>query len=166
MHKLQFGAGTMVGMLVAIVAGLGGATTAAAAQPTPIVIHTVTTFGGNHQPPVGSFTASGIPGCTSGSSSDQLISFNPSGTRLVIDTTYVCDSGDTLTARIAVHPGTVDAAGNQTGDGTWRIVAATGSLADLAGSGSTTGLNSGCSPVGTALAECATGAGTVSAWVH
>lgn len=166
MHKLQFGAGTMIGMLVAVVAGLGGGATAAAAQPTPAVIHTLTTFVGEHQPPVASFTASGIPGCTSGSSSDKLVSFNPSGTRLVIDSTYVCDSGDTLTARVALHLGTIDAAGNQTADGTWRIIAATGSLADLAGSGSTTGLNSGCSPVGTALGECATGAGTVSARVQ
>ena len=165
MHKLQFGAGTVVGMLVAIVAGVGGGT-AVAAQPTPAVIQELSMFVGGHQGPVGAFTASGIPGCTSGSFSDQLVSFSPSGARLVLDRTYVCDDGDTLTARAALHLGIVDAAGLQTGDGSWRIVGATGTLADLAGSGSGTGLNSGCSPVGTAFAECTTGASTITASLH
>jgi hypothetical protein len=165
MRKLHFGAGTVVGMLVALGAGLGGAT-ALAAQPTPATIQEASAFVGGHQGPVGTFTASGIAGCTGGSFSDKLVSFIPSGARPVVHRTYVCDDGDTFTARVALHLGTIDAAGNQTAEGTWRIIAATGGLADLAGSGSTAGLNSGCSPVGTALGECATGVGTVTASVQ
>jgi hypothetical protein len=166
MQKLQFGAGTVIALLVVLAAVLGGAATAAAAEPTQATIQEVATFAGGHQGPVGSFAASGIPGCATGSFTDQVVSFNPSGTRIVLDRTYVCADGDTFTARVALHLSTIDPAGTQTADGTWRIVAATGGLAALSGSGSTTGLNSGCSPVGTAFGECTTGAGTTTVAVH
>ncbi|HEY4347453.1 MAG TPA: hypothetical protein VGM80_07675 [Gaiellaceae bacterium] len=171
MRKLQFGVGTFVGMtfvgmLVTVVAALGGGATAAGARPTPAVIHELTVFAGGHQPPVGTFTASGIPGCTSGSFSDQVVSFNHTGSRIVIDRTYACAGGNTLTARVGLHLGTIDAAGVQTADGSWRIISSTGALVGLDGSGSTSGLNSGCAPAGTALGECATGVGTVTASIQ
>jgi hypothetical protein len=154
---VKFGAAVL--LLVAPLVGSSGAL----AGPTPAVIHELTAFAGDHQPPVGAFTASGIPGCTSGSFSDQVVSFNQTGTRVVLDRTYACDGGEAFTARVGLHLGAIDAAGLQTVDGSWRIVASNGTLV---GSGSVTGLNSGCAPAGTALGECATGIGTVTASLH
>ena len=154
---VKFGAAAL--LLMASLVGSSGAL----AGPAPAAIDELTTFAGQHQPPVGAFTASGIPGCPSGSFSDQVVSFNQTGTRVVIDRTYACNGGETLTARVGLHLGAIDAAGLQTVDGSWRIV---GSNGTLAGSGSLTGFNSGCAPAGTALGECATGVGTVTVALH
>jgi hypothetical protein len=168
MRRRYFGAGALCALAIAVVtsAALGGAAGAAASQPREVVIHETTTFAPNHQPPVGAFTAEGLPGCSSGSFSDQPVSFSPNGTRLILDRSYVCAEGGTLTARVALHLGAIDSSGLQTADGTWRIVAGTGALADAAGSGSASGLNSGCAPVGVVFGECAFGTGTTRAWIH
>jgi hypothetical protein len=166
MRTVQFGARRVAWVVVVVVAALSGAATAAATAPAAAVIPEATGFAGAHQPPAGTFTASGLPGCASGTFSDQLVSFNPSGTRPIVDRTYACAGGDTLTVRVALHLGTIDAEGTQTAEATWRIVSGTGALSELSGSGSASGLNSGCAPVGTAIGECAVGAATVIANVH
>jgi hypothetical protein len=168
MRKRHFGGGALCAVTVAVLtsAALGGAATPAASQPMEVVIHETTTFAPNHQPPVGAFTAEGLAGCSSGSFSDQPVSFSPNGTRIILDSSYACAEGGTLTARVALHLGTIDSSGLQTAEGTWRIVAGTGALADAAGSGSRSGLNSGCAPVGVVFGECAFGTGTTRAWVH
>jgi hypothetical protein len=168
MRKRHFGGGALCAVAIAVLtpAALGGAAGAAASQPMEVVIHESTTFAPNHQPPVGAFTAEGLPGCSSGSFSDHPVSFAPNGIRLILDRSYVCAEGGTLTARVGLHLGTIDSSGLQTAEGTWRIVAGTAALADAAGSGSVSGLNSGCAPVGVVLGECAFGTGTTRAWVH
>ena len=44
------------------------ATVAAASPPDSVTIQEVTVFGGPHQPPSGTFTASGLRGCSAGRS--------------------------------------------------------------------------------------------------
>ena len=102
------------------------ATVAAASPPDSVTIQEVTVFGGPHQPPSGTFTASGLRGCSSGTFSDQLISFSPSGARLKIARTYACASGGAFTARVALHLSAVDASGGQAATGRWRIISSDG----------------------------------------
>jgi hypothetical protein len=120
-------------------------------------------FGTNHQPPSGAFTATGLDGCVSGTFSDSLIAFSPSGARVKVDRSYVCSSGATFTARVAIHLGVVASDGTQTVESTWNIVS---SSAGVDGSGSGSGVNTGCSPVGIAFAECLASDGSISAHVH
>jgi hypothetical protein len=152
-------------LLAAVLAGLGGSG-AAAAAPTPVVIQEFTVFGAIHEPPTGTFVASGLAGCTSGTFADQLVYFSPSGARLVLDRTYACDAGGTLTARVALHFAPIDADGQQAADGTWRIIAADGAQAGLQGSGTGTGISSGCTPVGSIFGTCTTATGTVTGFIH
>jgi hypothetical protein len=152
-------------LLTAIVAGLGG-TRAAAAEPTAVVIQESTVFGAIHQPPVGTFVASGLPGCATGTFADQLVSFSPSGARLILDRTYACDAGGTVTARVALHLATIDANGQQATDGSWRIIAADGAQLGLRGSGTDAAVSSGCTPVGSIFGGCTTATGTTTASIH
>jgi hypothetical protein len=46
-----------------------------------------TVFGAIHQPPVGTFIAPGLSGCTTGGFADNVVSFSPSGARLILDRT-------------------------------------------------------------------------------
>ena len=123
-------------------------------------------FGGPHQPPSGAFTASGLPGCSSGTFSDQVISFSPSGARIKLARTYACAGGGSVTARVALHLAVVDATGSQAATGRWRILSSDGLRPAPAGSGSVVGENTGCAPVGVVMAECVLGTGTVSGTVH
>jgi hypothetical protein len=142
------------------------AAVAVASPPAAVTIHELTVFGGPHQPPSGAFTASGLPGCSSGTFSDQVISFSPSGARIKLARTYACAGGGSLTARVALHLAAVDASGGQAVTGRWRIISSDGLHPAPAGRGSVVGENTGCAPVGEILAECAVGTGTVSATVH
>jgi hypothetical protein len=152
-------------LLVAVLAALGGSR-AAAAAPTSVVFQEFTVFGAIHVPPVGTFVASGLPGCTTGTFADQPVAFSPSGARLFLDRTYSCDAGGTLTARVALHLAPIDANGHQTSDGTWRIISAEGALTGLQGSGTDTGVSSGCTPTGSIFGACTTATGTVTASIH
>jgi hypothetical protein len=167
MLKRGHGAGALVAaaLLAAVLSGLGG-TRAAAAEPTSVVIQESTVFGAIHEPPVGTFVASALPGCTTGTFADQLVSFSPSGARLVLDRTYACDAGGTVTARVALHLATIDANGQQAADGSWRIISADGAQAGLQGSGTATGVSSGCSPSGSIFGACTTATGTVTASIR
>jgi hypothetical protein len=167
MKPVRYSTGALfaVVLLAAGLAGLGGSG-AAAAEPAPAVFQEYTVFGGLHQPPAGTFLATGLPGCISGTFADQLVSFSPSGARLVLDRTYSCDAGGTLTARVALHLAPIDADGQQAADGTWRIIAAGGAQAGLQGSGTAIGTNSGCTPVGSIFGACTTATGTVTASIH
>jgi hypothetical protein len=111
-----------------------------------------------HTPPTGTFTAIGLPGCQSGTYADSLVYFTPSGTRVVVDEHYTCLGGATFTARIALHVAEAAPDGTQAVDGTWRIVS---SDTGLAGSGDSTGIGTGCAPIGAVFAECSGGSGLV-----
>jgi hypothetical protein len=143
-------------MLAASVALTGSM--AAYAAPPPLVITTQITFHPDHNPASATFTASGLPGCPSGTSTDSVVSFNPQGTRLVLDEHDTCLNGSTFTARVALHVAEVAPDGTQASDGTWRIIA---SDSGLAGSGDLIGVNTGCAPVGTIFAACTAGSALV-----
>ena len=150
-----------IGALTAILAGPGAATPGETAT-----IQEVTVSNGPHQPPTGTFTASGLPGCTSGTLADQLVWFSPSGARLVVDRTYTCAEGGSFTVRLGLHLSTVDAAGEQTADSTWRIISTDGALTGLQGTGSGSGMGIGCAPIGVIFAECAGSVSTTTALIH
>src|SRR5262245_56113495 len=93
-----FGAAAMaaIGLLIAAPAG--------ATTPTALTLNESITFGDGHAPPVGVFTADGLPGCDSGTFGDRLNNFNFGGHTLVIDRTYSCENGvDGFTARMVLH---------------------------------------------------------------
>lgn len=163
MKKIWSGAWALlaVGALAAVLAGTGAATPGNTAT-----ISEVTVFNNPHQPPTGTFTASGLPGCASGTFSDQLVSFNPSGARLVLDRTYTCSEGGSFTARVGLHLSTVDASGEQQADSTWRIISTDGALIGLQGTGSGSGVSTGCAPIGAIFAECAASTSTTTASIH
>ena len=147
--------------LASVLAGIGSAD-----PGSTVTIQEVSTFAGSHQPPTGTFTAAGLPGCASGTSGDQLVWFSPSGARLVVDRTYTCAEGGSFTVRLGLHLGVVDASGTQASDATWRIVSTAGALTGLQGSGSAVGIGTGCSPIGVVFAECTGGTSTVTASIH
>jgi hypothetical protein len=152
-----------------IVAGALAASLAGAGSADPgstVTIHEVSTFTTSHQPPTGTFTATGLPVCATGTSGDQLVWFSPSGARLVVDRTYTCTEGGPFTVRLGLHLGVVDASGTQASDATWRIVSTAGALTGLQGSGTAVGVGTGCSPVGVVFAECTGGTSTVTASIH
>jgi hypothetical protein len=150
-----------VGALAGVTAATGTAT-----PGTTATIQEVTVSNGPHQPPTGTFIASGLPGCTSGTLADQLVWFSPSGARLVVDRTYTCAEGGSFTARLGIHLSTVDALGEQPSDGTWRIISTDGALSGLQGTGSGSGMGIGCAPTGVIFAECAGSIGTTTASIH
>jgi hypothetical protein len=163
MKKIWSGALALltVGALAAILAGAATATPGGTAT-----IQEVTVSNGPHQPPTGMFTATGLPGCTSGTLADQLVWFSPSGARLVVDRTYTCSEGGSFTARLGLHLSTVDVSGEQPTDSTWRIISTDGALTGLQGTGSGVGVGTGCAPIGAIFAECAGGMGTTTASIH
>ena len=163
MKKIWSGALALltVGALAAILAGAATATPGDTAT-----IQEVTVSNGPHQPPTGTFTASGLPGCDSGTLADQLEWFSPSGARLVVDRTYTCSGGGSFTARVGLHLSTVDASGEQPTDSTWRIISTDGALTGLQGTGSGSGVATGCAPIGETFVECAAATGTTTASIH
>ena len=140
--------------------GLMGSAGTAQAAPPPLVVTTVADPGPRppHTPPTGTFQATGLAGCPSGTYADSLVYFTPRGTRAVVDETYSCQGGPTFTARLALHIAATAPDGTQAVDGTWRIVA---SDSGLAGSGDLTGQGTGCLPVGAVFAECSGMSGLV-----
>jgi hypothetical protein len=152
-------------LAVGAVAGALAATVTATPGDTATIQET-SVFNCCHQPPTGTFTATGLPGCTSGTLADQVVSFSPSGARLVLDRTYMCSEGGSFTARLGLHLSTVDASGEQATDGTWRIISTDGALTGLQGTGSGSGEGIGCAPIGVIFAECAGSVGTTAASIH
>jgi hypothetical protein len=163
MNKIWSGALALlaVGALAGILVGAGAATPGDTAT-----IQEVTVFNCCHQPPTGTFTASGLPGCTSGTTADQLVWFSPSGARLVVDRTYTCTEGGSFTVRLGLHLSAVDASGEQQADSTWRIISTDGALTGLQGTGSGVGVGTGCGPIGAIFAECTGSTGTTTASIH
>jgi hypothetical protein len=133
--------------------------TAAYGAPPPLIITSVQdALHPAHTPPTGTFTATGLAGCPSGTYADSLVYFTPPGTRVVVDETYTCLGGATFTARMALHIAPTASDGTQAAEGTWRIVS---SDTGLAGSGDVTGLFTGCSPIGAVFAECTGSTGLI-----
>ncbi|MDQ6873626.1 MAG: hypothetical protein M3042_00980 [Actinomycetota bacterium] len=129
------------------------------AAPPPLILSTTQdAFHPPHTPPTGTFTATGLAGCPSGTYADTLVYFTPPGTRVVVDEHYTCLGGATFTARLALHIAEVAPDGTQAVEGTWRIVT---SDTGLAGSGNITGTATGCAPVGAVFADCTGGSGLV-----
>src|SRR6478735_5941990 len=128
--------------VLALVAGatlsLAGGPSAQGAQP-PLVITTVQdALHPAHTPPTGTFTATGLAGCPSGTYADSLVYFTPNGTRVVVEETYSCLGGATFTARLALHIDATALDHTQAADGSWRIIA---SDSGLAGTGHLSGLS-------------------------
>jgi hypothetical protein len=133
--------------------------TAAHSAPPPLVVTTVQdALHPAHTPPTGTFAATGLAGCPSGTYADSLVYFTPPGTRVVVDETYSCLGGATFTARMALHIAPTAPDGTQPAEGTWRIVS---SDTGLAGSGDLTGLATGCAPIGAVFAECTGSTGLI-----
>ena len=154
----------LLGVTVLATAGILTASPAAASVPAPVTIHESITFGSGHTPPVGVFTATGLPRCASGTFGDHLVNFNLGGHLLIIDRIYTCDGGAaTLTARLALHNSPPDENGNAVGGGEWTILDGTGALAAAQGSGQDNGISSGCAPTGTLFFTCQSGVSTVVA---
>ena len=161
------GIASLAGVMLAVGALSGpGSGVAAAVTGSTATIYEQTVFGAAHQPAGGTFTAAGLPACASGTFSDRPVSFSPSGARLILDRTYTCVEGGNFSVRVALHLSVVDASGDQTVDGTWRITSSDGALTGLQGSGSGAGLNTGCSPVGSIFAQCIASSGTTTASIH
>jgi hypothetical protein len=159
--------------LTLTIAALAGAALGApaGAASTRFVLHESVAFtGGNGT--VGTFKATGIPGCASGTFADTLVTFSANGANLVVDRAYTCNhrggrdgvGGEgTFTAKMALHLSVVDHAGKQTGRGSWTIIRSSGALHGLSATGSERGIANGCTPVGTALAQCDAGTDSVTA---
>jgi hypothetical protein len=141
--------------------GLLAMPAADASVPTPVTFHESVVFGTDH-PPVGAFTADGLPQCASGSFRDHLNNFNFGGHTLVVDRIYTCDGGSQFLARMVLHTQPADADGVATVDGEWTILKGTGDMAAVQGAGTTAAVNSGCTPDG----RCEAGVSTVVASVH
>jgi hypothetical protein len=152
----------LVASAVAVVLAGGGS----ASVGSTATFSEVTVFGTNHQSPVGTFTTTGLPDCTSGTFSDQVVSFSPSGARVVVDRTYACAEGGTFVVRLALHVSPAAADGSQATSGTWRILSTDGALAGLQGETSVDAVNTGCAPVGAIFAECTAATGTFSVSLH
>jgi hypothetical protein len=132
-----------------------------AAVPGPITLHESVTFGTGHTPPVGAFTAVGLPECSSGSFRDHLNNFNLGGNTLVVDRIYTCDGGSSFLARMVLHMGPLTSDGTVSASGEWTILDGTGALAGTSGTGTTAATNSGCTDM-----TCETGVSTVVASIH
>jgi hypothetical protein len=140
--------------------GLLATPAADASVPTSVTFHESVVFGTDH-PPVGAFTADGLPQCASGSFRDHLENFNFGGQTLVVDRIYTCDGGSQFLARMVLHLQPVNADGVATAGGEWTILEATGDLAGIHGTGTTAAVNSGC-----ADGRCETGVSTVVASIN
>ena len=155
------------GTVALAAAGLFGASPAGAAVPAPVTLHESITFGTDHTPPVGVFTAEGLRQCSSGTFGDHLVNFNFGGRTLVVDRAYTCDGGAAgFTARMVLHNAPVDENGEASIDGQWAIIDGSGTLATAHGTGATNGINSGCTPIGSLFFSCQTGVSTVVASIN
>jgi hypothetical protein len=137
----------LVGATVALTPNLA----ADAALPSFAMTTTPDAFHPPHTPPTGTFTASGLPGCSGGTYVDSLVYFTPQGNRVVVDENYTCLEGGTFTARMALHTGVIAPDGTQAIYGAWRVVAADNGIA---GSGDLASVATGCSPVGAIFGDC------------
>jgi hypothetical protein len=134
----------------------------AAAAPTRFVLRESVDFAGGNGP-VGTFKATGIPGCGSGKFTDSLVTFSANGGNLIVDRAYTCvHRGGTFTAKMALHLSVVNQAGKQSGKGSWKIIHASGALHGLSATGLERGVQRSCAPVGTVLAKCSVGTDTVT----
>jgi hypothetical protein len=157
----------LLGAAAVAAIGLVAAPPAGATTPTPLTLNETITFGDGHAPPVGLFTADGLPACRSGSFEDQLVNFNFGGQTLVIDRVYFCDNGtDAFLARMVLHNSPPDQSGIAVADGQWTIHDGIGSLAALRGEGTTYAVNSGCTPPGSLFFTCESGVSDVDASIH
>jgi len=150
--------------LTLTIAALAGAVLVApaGAASTRFVLHESVAFTGGNGP-VGTFNANGIPGCVSGTFADRLVTFSANGANLVVDRAYTCSHrGGMFTAKMALHLSVVNQAGKQPGRGSWTIIHAGGALHGLSATGSERGVANGCTPVGTALAQCDAGTDSVT----
>jgi hypothetical protein len=130
--------------------------------PAPLTLQESVTFADG--PPQGTFTADGLPQCSSGTFTDYLVNFNFGGHRLVVDRVYTCDAGaGGFIARMVLRNEPADENGNSYPAGNWTILKAGGSLAGMQGTGTTTGVNSGCFPTGSLFFACQNGVSTVEA---
>jgi hypothetical protein len=149
--------------LTLTIAALAGAALVApaGAASTRFVLHESVAFNGGN--PVGTFKATGIPGCVSGTFADRLVTFSATGANLVVDRAYTCSHrGGTFTAKMALHLSVVDHAGKQTVRGSWTIIRSSGALHGLHATGLESSVANGCTPVGTALAKCSAGTDSVA----
>ena len=157
----------LLGAAVLAAIALVAAAPAGATPSTPLTLNETITFGDGEAPPVGLFTADGLPGCSSGSFEDQLVNFNLGGHTLVIDRVYFCDNGtDAFLARMVLHTSPVDENGVAVLGGEWTIQDGIGSFAALRGEGTASAVNSGCTPPESLFATCESGVSTVDASIH
>lgn len=128
-----------------------------AASGAPIGEITLTesiVFPGN-APPHGTFAATGLPGCASGTFVDDLKSFNASFTHILVERTYTCAGGAAGFGALLVLAIAPTGPTSETVSGRWIVQRASGALEGLRGSGTTTGENA-----------AGAGTGTVEALVH
>ena len=157
----------LLGAAAVAAIGLVASAPAGATTPTPLTLNETITFGDGHTPPVGLFTATGLPGCSSGSFDDHLVNFNEGGHLLVVDRIYFCDNGtDAFLARMELHNSPPDENGIAVAGGQWTIQDGIGSLAGLHGEGTTNVVASGCTPPGSLFFSCVSGVSTVDATTH
>ena len=122
---------------------------APAAAPGSITLFEHIDFHPGVSPPSGTFTVSGLAGCTGGTVSDRLVAFG--GDSVIIDRIYSCSSGASLTARIVlVHGAVPDPSSTLTAP--WTLLGGTGALAGIRGHGTSTGVPATCAP-GTLCSE-------------
>jgi hypothetical protein len=113
------------------------------------------------EPPLGTFTLSGLGGCESGTFVDQLVTANSGFTHIVVQRHYTCaDGGGAFTAQLVLTIESDFATATETISVNWVIRDGTGALETLRGAGSGSGSNVNCNP------RCTGGTSTVQAIVH
>jgi hypothetical protein len=140
--------------------GLLAMPAAQASVPTPVTLHESVVFGPGH-PPVGAFTADGLPQCASGSFRDHRVNFSFGGDTVVVDRIYTCNGGSEFLARMVLRFEPLNADGVVLGGGEWTILKGTGDMAAIQGTGTTAAINR-CTSEG----QCETGVSTVVASIH
>src|SRR3990172_11842036 len=118
-------------LLGATLALLGVAPVAAGARQGVAMTVTTTLDAGP-----GAFTATGIPGCTSGSVTDAnaVVQFIPSGGIYAGDKVFNCGAGNGFVVRLNAQFGSTGAIGS------WSVVSSLGSAAGMSGAGKLTGV--------------------------
>ena len=136
-------------LAIALVAAVLGAATAASASPAePITLtESIDFVRPPGEPPVGTFTFSGLGICPSGTSVDSLVSFNHDFTRIIIERHYTCaDGAGGFTALLVLSLDGDPATQTESVSGTWVIRDGIGALERLHGAGRTQGVNVECNP--------------------